>query len=648
MMAVLLFLASFVLYLTTACGTIPSYRDSGDLISAIFTLGIAHPPAYPLYVMCGHIFARWLPWANVAYRVNAFSAFCGASSVVLAYVVARCLVKSSTKWSAIVACGPAAVLYALSPAVVSLARVAEMYAMAACLAGAVIGCYVIGTSRMLALGWLLLGLGFGVHPTLMFLVPLLIPISPMRPGEIEEGQWTAFWKTAGIRFSCFLLGFFVVLFLPIRAVASPLQNWGNPSNWDNFWSVLTRGNYGGLKLHPTESQFSWTVSGVFQQVCYFFQSLRRQWGYLGLVMGAIGALWTGRRRKGLLVCWMIAGPLFFVLSNLPIHENTSAPILEPYLVLVNLIWALWVAVGLCALLERGRRFPVQAAAAVGLAGMAWILLPELPHSQRGYFYAYDLGRNMLRSLPPRAVLYDPDDPVSFTLRALQVTEGRRNDILLLNFFRTFWGYRQIVKRWPDLLPPGPVNNAHDLEQLFWNYSIRRRPFYVDLPSKLPSGIPYEVIGIVYHIPLSVSQKNPRRADDLFALYAWQGRWRSTEVPDFFTQHIISYYAAAHCNCGLEYANQKDDARARAQYRLALLIDPHLAAAYNNLGTLDFAKRQYARGLEDYRLAIRYDPENPGFWKNLGLAYQALGQDALAQEAFERAQHPGSPAESPRS
>jgi len=48
-----LFFLTFAFYLSGLSGTIPAYRDSGDLIASIHTLGIAHPPGYALYVLVG-------------------------------------------------------------------------------------------------------------------------------------------------------------------------------------------------------------------------------------------------------------------------------------------------------------------------------------------------------------------------------------------------------------------------------------------------------------------------------------------------------------------------------------------------------------------------------------------------------------------
>ena len=43
-------LVTFWIYVKTLAPTV-SFFDSGELISAAYTLGVAHPPGYPLYVL---------------------------------------------------------------------------------------------------------------------------------------------------------------------------------------------------------------------------------------------------------------------------------------------------------------------------------------------------------------------------------------------------------------------------------------------------------------------------------------------------------------------------------------------------------------------------------------------------------------------
>ncbi len=71
------FLLPFAVYLATLAPTLSwrnEGRDGGDLVSAICTLGIPHPPGYPTYVLLGRLFAL-LPIGDAAYRANLMSAF---------------------------------------------------------------------------------------------------------------------------------------------------------------------------------------------------------------------------------------------------------------------------------------------------------------------------------------------------------------------------------------------------------------------------------------------------------------------------------------------------------------------------------------------------------------------------------------------
>jgi len=652
-MAVFLFLIFFCFYLSGLCGTIPSYRDSGDLIATAATLGIAHPPGYPGYIIAAHLFGRLLPWATWAYRVNMFSALCAAASVAVLYAALRCLFRPGlteqrSEFYEIVAL-TAAIFYGLTPAVVTLARVAEMYSLSALIAAAILLVLFSDLPNRFSLACFLLGFGLGVHPTLIFLTPLFVleylsgreskESLPLKKGG-QEGfsanpPQSPFSKGGSpllvTPMLFFLLGLSVYLFLPIRAAQAPAQNWGNPSHWRNFWRVVTRADYGGLKLHPEQSQLAWSFEDLQSQLSLFFESLKQEWTLAGVLAGAFGCIGFLRKgrpgavRWGIPVVLLLLGPGFFVLSNLPRTEATTPAILQPYLVMVNIFWALAVAMALAELWKMPWGPSLKGGLTAALVGFM-IFQYGLPPSQRHDFYTYDYGRNLMRSLPRRAVLYDPDDPTAFTLRSLQLTEGRRTDILLLNFFRTRWGYEQLLRDAPDLLPPRPMSSAQELEQQLWSYSVRVRPFYVELPQKL-GPIPYHAEGLVYAadaLSKKTSTEETRlRSEHLFALYPERGDFVTTVHPDFFTSHLIGYYAAAHSNLGIEYAAQGQWDQAVNQYKEALVIDPLLAAAYNNWAIVEFNHRKYADAVRLYRKAIDLSPQNEALRQNLKLAQNML-------------------------
>lgn len=83
-LGVLVFLISFTVYLLTLCPTV-YVGDSGELIAASYTLGIPHPPGYPLFCILGKIFITLIPIGSIAYRVNLLSAFFASATVMVLY-----------------------------------------------------------------------------------------------------------------------------------------------------------------------------------------------------------------------------------------------------------------------------------------------------------------------------------------------------------------------------------------------------------------------------------------------------------------------------------------------------------------------------------------------------------------------------------
>jgi len=643
-------LSAFACFLIGMPGTIPAYRDAGDMISAAWTLGIAHPPGYPTYVLLAKLSAFLTPFANVAFRINLFSALCGAGAAALLYSLlplhspplqlggsARDAVAEREKISVNAINAVVVFLWVLSPAALALCRVSEMYALAALLAAAIVGLCARGEDRSRIAAAFLLGVGMGAHPTIIFLTPLLF----FTCGGAEVRTFRQHGSTSAHphfrTVLSFLAGFSILLFLPIRAAQKPLINWGDPSTLERFWRVITRADYGGFKLHPEQSVLSWTPMDVVVQISRFLQSFGGELGWAALILGAWGAwkFWqtpdSRRWVAGLLLSWGLLGPGFFVLSNLPWTEKTTPAILQPYLLLVTLLWIPLVAKGAIS-------FP-------GWRGAIVLLLLVAAHprqwsSAREDFLAYDYGRNLMRSLPPGAVLYDPDDPTAFTIRALQVTEQRRTDVIPLNFFRTRWGYEQIKRTWPDLLPPIPLDNAQALQQALWTYSIQKRPFYAELPQKF-GGMANRSEGLVYRallalpgtvpsnvgtVPRSAPGRNAfERAEATLALAVRRGPFHVKAYPDFFSRQVLGYYAAAHSNLGLAYAEAGRPKEALHHYLQALAIDPDLVAALNNRGILAYQQNRFEEAIRHYEAALRIEPRHEGLRRNLELARVRAGR-----------------------
>src|SRR3989338_3480724 len=80
-----IFFVTFAIYIRTLCPTV-YVGDSGQLIAAAYTLGIPHPPGYPIYCLVGKLF-NYIPVGSIAYRMNLMSAFFASATVAVLYLI---------------------------------------------------------------------------------------------------------------------------------------------------------------------------------------------------------------------------------------------------------------------------------------------------------------------------------------------------------------------------------------------------------------------------------------------------------------------------------------------------------------------------------------------------------------------------------
>jgi len=129
--AAYVFIAAFITYLLTMTPFICA-GDSGELTTAIYNLGAAHPPGYPLYTMLGKIFS-YLPIGDVATRVNLLSAFFAAFSVPFIFLFLFKLLRLTAKNTIVTAdrliAAAGSLLFAFSFTLWSQAIISEVYAL---------------------------------------------------------------------------------------------------------------------------------------------------------------------------------------------------------------------------------------------------------------------------------------------------------------------------------------------------------------------------------------------------------------------------------------------------------------------------------------------------------------------------------------
>ncbi len=328
--------------------------DGGELAAAAWTLGVAHPPGYPTYLLLARGFAALLPWLEVAYRLNLFSAVASALSVLLLFhILERMLAKLSLAGVSPgvrpAVAGAAALALATSPILWSQATVTEVYTLNILFfAGVLALCFDLfggppgvesqespSPARKDALAWrlrlaaLLLGLGLGNHVTIGFLLPVL--------------GWLylrSAYRRRGLSLqlaACLLLGLGVYLYIPLRAAANPPINWGGANTWEGFLWLVTAAPY-------REFAFGVGPWEALRRLAAAAGLLVDQFTLVEVAVGFVGAWLLWERWPRLLLASLALGGLH-VLYAIGYRTGDSYVYLLPFFAL----FVLWMGVGWLAL-----------------------------------------------------------------------------------------------------------------------------------------------------------------------------------------------------------------------------------------------------------------------------------------------------------
>lgn len=435
------FLLPLTLHLVTLAPSVTFY-DSGEFITATQLLGSAHSPGYPLFLLFAKPFT-WLPFGSIAFRVNLATA-CGAALACNAlFLVIRRLLRdvscSGDKRFNDFVCNAAALagslLFATSPRLWLQTNHDKPYPL---LAGMVALCFLLllhwreelqaGSERpawWYGVGFLA-GLASGAHQTIVLLLPawlLFVAVTKLRLLlRFRELLLTAAFALAGGA---------VQLYLPLRAAAQPLQNWGDPDSLSRFlWHILRR----GYPEAPHLRDFPLFV----KQLAGF--SIPHEFGWVGLLFLLAGLLACWQRQRPFVVaCGAALLGFWAVIVGFFNPRAESIFLTEEFYTPLYLLAAALIAVGLHAVLRRG----VAWAEAPGRFGwqhrllvlLFVLLLPFFQlisnyadNNQRLNYSAQDYAANSLRSLPEQAVLFTWGDSGAFPLWYLQTVERLREDV----------------------------------------------------------------------------------------------------------------------------------------------------------------------------------------------------------------------------
>ena len=439
--AILAFTIPFAVYMATLAPSV-TFFDSGEFITAASSLGSAHSPGYPLFLMFAKPFAL-LPFGSIAFRINMATAFSSSMACLGVYLLTVYLLREQRLVEderfaafAIKAAGLAAALaFSVTPRLWLQSNHDKPYPLLA---------FITAMILYLLLRWreqytngqecpayvyactFMAGLAMAIHQTVVLLLPawgLLILLADWRMiTRVKE-------LVLATAFA--MLGFSVHLYLPLRATRNPILNWGDPKTYEQFmWHFLRRG-------YPNEPH-SRDASLLWAQIKAF--NIPNEFTWLGVVLVILALVHLWKQQRDLVIVYLTA-ILTFLLVIVG-YFNTPFDLIfltEEFFTPLYLITAVLVGIGLFHLLSiavKNARLPMNFGAKVyGLVAVMFFSLPislcamnYYENDQHNNYIAFDYATNSLRSLPQNAVMFTWGDSGAFPLWYLQGVERMREDL----------------------------------------------------------------------------------------------------------------------------------------------------------------------------------------------------------------------------
>ncbi len=288
--------------------------DAGELGSAAFELGIAHPPGYPLFAMF-HKAASLIPLGQIAQRMNFASAFAGFLSLALAFRLCQVLKINFF----ISACS--LILLSQTPLWTLHSASIEVYSgtLAFVASFLILLHRLFEGDRRYAFGIAFLsGLCLGHHAEIRLFAAVSCAIALFR---LKPRQWIPFLLMG-------IAGGLVTLYLPLRSAQDLMRDWGHPASFQGFYEHLAGKRI--LSAYASQLGLRWNNIATFAQQIFhqnealalfglggclvFALQKNRRFGFVLLAFAAIDAIYSSAINPMGLRDYQNGLPLLFCLA----------------------------------------------------------------------------------------------------------------------------------------------------------------------------------------------------------------------------------------------------------------------------------------------------------------------------------------------
>jgi len=333
----------FVLYLLT-CSHGPNIAgDAPELIAGSYSLGILHPPGYPLYTMLGYAFSH-IPIGSIAFRVNLLSVVAHTLTLFLLFITLMKITRNRVASIVSVAILGFSSLFWFYSLIAEVFSLSTLFAVLLILVAILVRDRWVsgnrtGSEKLFLFFAFLCGLSLTHHHTILLIYPalLLFILHPLiavikKPKRLVSA------------ILLFVLGLVPYIYIPLRASQNPYMNFANPSSFDSLFKTVTRQYYGSTRLWLGPE-----ATNRLDVIFNYFQTLDTQVYMVGMIVGVLGIFRMAKKRVGdfvpLITALFFTAIIFPWMANVEIAGIFERSTIERFYMLPTILFMYFVAMG---------------------------------------------------------------------------------------------------------------------------------------------------------------------------------------------------------------------------------------------------------------------------------------------------------------
>ncbi|HDT15730.1 MAG TPA: DUF2723 domain-containing protein [Firmicutes bacterium] len=620
------FLVFFWIYISSMPPAFNS-DDSPATLTAFYTLGIQHPPGYPLNTMIGKIFLMF-PAGTEPFRANLSAVFFGVLSAFMIYLLFTAAAGKSARCAAAGFFAAGVFLLGNTVWLQFMNAKGSIYALNAFLTVSLLWALVMarGSAKYLYLAAFLAGLSMCNHwtstvvlgPGLFFYMGYLFYEKKI---SLKNISYAAVFFAAGLS---------VYLFVFIRSAAGPAYAWGDIRTFEDFKWLFSRSQYAAIETKHTLGHTADLLSYYIKNIFTF------EYPFGAAVLFFTGVYYGLKKRT--------AETLFFIISYLSVvisvasfatpPENTQW-LIKPYLASSNIYPALFAGFAVLMIPEiKGIYGKIAVPAAAGFVLLLLAFVNNPGYSR--YFIGYDYGKNITRTIEKESLVF---------------AEGDMNVGAVL--------YESLVKK-EDFVPVASVVFLYDWyrSQLLRNYGgkIKLRARTGNMREEIENTVMLNRTKGVYYTTVYtedwVKNLSPEPAgvlnriiisdrplvvsDNLLKIYSFRGIADNSSDYDEFTERLVlQNYATAYFKLGDILRLNKNFAAAVVMYEKGSVFYVS-DGVYTNLGLCHYFMGNLSETERAWKKSIEYNPNSALNMTNMAHLYIAKNDRKTAMEYVRRA------------